>query len=216
MSFRSSIQVEHRVVALHHWPGATGQRAYLGHPHMHNFRIKAIAHVNHEDREIEFHDLRDALRIQTNNLLMMTAGVHDFGERSCETIARELLESMPELVMVSVSEDGDVTALVERHTDEPQYVKRGDEQAALARFQAVMLEKLLVNSHKGGWAELSPSWLLQRIKGELGELREAVAGGDLNEIVREAADVANFAMFIADNALAQMGDQSDLRPDGLD
>jgi hypothetical protein len=53
------------------------------------------------------------------------------------------------------------------------------------------------NDHKGGWTSCTPYWLLRRLRGETQELeREVKKRGHL--IVREAADVANFALMIAD------------------
>jgi NTP pyrophosphatase (non-canonical NTP hydrolase) len=40
---------------------------------------------------------------------------------------------------------------------------------------------------------------------EVEELAGALLGGDSKEVAREAADVANFAMMIADNAGGLMG-----------
>ncbi len=74
---------------------------------------------------------------------------------------------------------------------------------SVIRFVDVMLEKLDENRHKGHWRDMSQKWLLNRLRQETGELRRAVEGGNATEIAREAADVANFAMMIADNALRE-------------
>ncbi len=42
------------------------------------------------------------------------------------------------------------------------------------------------------------SWLLKRLAGEMLELAQAMKSGNKKCITEEAADVANFAMFIAD------------------
>jgi NTP pyrophosphatase (non-canonical NTP hydrolase) len=66
------------------------------------------------------------------------------------------------------------------------------------RFSGEMVEKLALNDHKGGWDGEDPAWLLDRLQEELNELREAVeVGGD---VIGEAADVANFALMVADVA----------------
>lgn len=67
-------------------------------------------------------------------------------------------------------------------------------------FLGEMQLKLQENSHKEGWINLHYPYLLRRIGGELAELRRAIKKGDEEEIIREAADVANFAMMIADIA----------------
>ena len=98
------------VNALHHWPNATKGRSYLAHPHMHTFNFEAHAVVSHDDRDIEFHDLRDLLDNAVWFILGGTDsaldGVADFGSRSCETIGKILLELLPSAVfMIEVRED---------------------------------------------------------------------------------------------------------------
>lgn len=70
-------------------------------------------------------------------------------------------------------------------------------------FAGEMYEKLEKNKHKGGWKDCDKKYLLNRLKQEVAELNLAcsVSDGiiDPNDIRREAADVANFAMMIADN-----------------
>lgn len=65
-------------------------------------------------------------------------------------------------------------------------------------FAGRMTNKLLQNMHKGPWDECSYAYLLTRLEQELDELRQAVRSGSGGEIINEAADVANFAMMIAD------------------
>lgn len=67
---------------------------------------------------------------------------------------------------------------------------------------AVMMEKqLAANDHKPGWHRDSLESLLERAKEELSELDDAITSGEDPEvIIREAADVANFAMMIARQA----------------
>lgn len=91
-----------------------------------------------------------------------------------------------------------------------------NEFEALHAFQGVMWEKLHANQHKGGWQEDLPARLLERLRGELKELETALIEYcvlDLTlkdekseelrraaeHVTKEAADVANFAMMIADN-----------------
>ena len=85
-------------------------------------------------------------------------------------------------------------------------------QRPLKIFWSLMEQKLRENEHKGGWAGDSPISLWKRLREEANELMaEIVAGSEIDpqEIAREAADVANFAMMIADVcgglALAQTG-----------
>jgi NTP pyrophosphatase (non-canonical NTP hydrolase) len=70
-------------------------------------------------------------------------------------------------------------------------------------FAEQMENKLKENDHKGGWDNCNVYWLWQRLQDESGELLTAInlyrdLGADKNNIIKEAADVANFAMMIAD------------------
>jgi len=62
-----------------------------------------------------------------------------------------------------------------------------------------METRLKENDHKGGWLTCSFEYLLERLREEVDELDTALNGYDLDDDpVIEAADVANFAMMIAD------------------
>lgn len=65
-------------------------------------------------------------------------------------------------------------------------------------FADLMEAKLRENDHKPGWKRDHPADLMDRLKEELAELHDALFAGDLELIGPEAADVANFAMMIAD------------------
>ncbi len=69
------------------------------------------------------------------------------------------------------------------------------------RFAGAMIYKLWVNRHKqdfGSWRHCRANWMIDRCNDELLELEGAVfGGGTRKQTIHEAADVANFAMFIA-------------------
>lgn len=69
-------------------------------------------------------------------------------------------------------------------------------------FAVAMEERLKANDWKGGWGDDSPDALLKRLGEEVVELRKEIrkpnAKKDPDQIRREVADVANFAMMIAD------------------
>lgn len=72
-------------------------------------------------------------------------------------------------------------------------------------FAEQMENKLKENDKKGGWDNCNIYWLIQRIKEETGELLKAVdlhrdLGASKEHIIQESADVANFAMMVADIA----------------
>ena len=73
----------------------------------------------------------------------------------------------------------------------------------VAWFATVMEQKLRENEHKTGWSTDSLRALMRRLDQEANELERRLdggSGGSPAEIIREAADVANFAMMIADMA----------------
>jgi NTP pyrophosphatase (non-canonical NTP hydrolase) len=77
-----------------------------------------------------------------------------------------------------------------------------DERGANVResvkdFSILMEIVLRGNDDKGGWDSEEREYLESRLSEELEELKEAKT---YEEIKKEAADVANFAMMIADNA----------------
>lgn len=73
----------------------------------------------------------------------------------------------------------------------------------LAEFAAYMEHKLRLNDHKPNWRTCSLGYLRERLSQELAELDEALAAGDPHLIYDECADVANFAMMIADTAVTR-------------
>ena len=70
-------------------------------------------------------------------------------------------------------------------------------------FAEQMELELRLNDHKGGWREDEGLSLLHRVRQEATELRQAlmpsIFGESEKSAIREAVDVANFAMMIADN-----------------
>lgn len=67
-------------------------------------------------------------------------------------------------------------------------------------FAKQMESKLRENDHKQHWSKLHPDYLIERLYQEAKELWEAIRNEPPENIVKEAADVANFCLFIADNA----------------
>lgn len=70
---------------------------------------------------------------------------------------------------------------------------------SVVRLFAEMMEaRLRANNHKPGWRNDDLHDLLFRLQEEREELIIAMLGEDADAVLREAADVANFAMMIAD------------------
>jgi len=82
---------------------------------------------------------------------------------------------------------------------------------SVIRFAAAMEEKLTENDAKGGWQGCTLKWLLNRLRQETSELSNALdraskstKAKDADAVLSEAADVANFAMMLAENARDQI------------
>lgn len=82
-------------------------------------------------------------------------------------------------------------------------------------FAQAMEGKLALNRHKGdraGWLSLTTDKLWTLLQKELVELRAAIETGNAEDIKKEAADVANFAMMIADKASMPLGEAGSPNP----
>lgn len=81
---------------------------------------------------------------------------------------------------------------------EPGYEVLKQHELPIKRFTDAMRYKLKVNAKKGRWEDLTPEKALALLKREVEELEEAIKHGNIVEVMLEGADVANFAMMIAD------------------
>jgi hypothetical protein len=70
-----------------------------------------------------------------------------------------------------------------------------EEVAWFARKMEVQLRR---HEYKGGWDDSTSEYLLDRLVQEAEELREAIRSKKSERVTAEAADVANFAMMLAD------------------
>lgn len=75
-------------------------------------------------------------------------------------------------------------------------------RAMVVQFADAMEQRLHANAYKGDtWRDMAPSWLFRRLRAETNELMRANQRDvDAHKILSEAADVANFAMFVWDKA----------------
>lgn len=106
---RAEIKVRTRFVGWHYWPDAPEPRAYLRSSHRHEFHVEVCAAVEHDDRDIEFHDLKD----EVDRLLPRG----DLGAQSCEMVGRSLCEGLAltygdRIAWAEVWEDGECGARV--------------------------------------------------------------------------------------------------------
>ncbi len=71
---------------------------------------------------------------------------------------------------------------------------------SIKQFTKAMKYKLYVHSNKGSFDWKSNEMLMKQLKHEIKELEEALDHGNSEMIIAEAADIANYAYFIADKA----------------
>lgn len=83
---------------------------------------------------------------------------------------------------------------------------RINSDVALANFNRHMMNKLDAASNKPHWSEHTAGYLLMRLKQEVIELEQAIFAEEFTnkDITLECADVANFAMMIADNVKGEL------------
>ncbi len=145
--------------------------------------------------------LRTTLARLTADLAAVTAE-RDMWRSECESITKERDEAL-----------ADVAAATERAVKAEKERDEADSTASfvlrpeVAAFAMLMEEKLLLNDHRPGWKNDAVGALVARLYEEVRELvcaardprdRDPADRRDPAEIGREAADVANFAMMIAD------------------
>jgi hypothetical protein len=109
--YNSEVFITTQFEAIHNWPNCPFEEvSYLRDPHRHIFHIKACKQVTHDDRDIEFIMLKHAI----DDYLKETYPIKQFGAKSCEMLARELIDKF-ELCRCEVSEDGENGAILSRH-----------------------------------------------------------------------------------------------------
>ena len=105
----------------HSWSDATGEREYLSHTHRHLFTCTVTVVVTHDDRQVEYHDLRDLILQWVMTYPLASGDMREFGNNSCEHLARDLWQNMVErnkllVYEVSVSEDDEFTSTLSNRT----------------------------------------------------------------------------------------------------
>lgn len=101
-----------QIEGTHNWPGCPLEEVdYLRVPHRHVFHIKAFALVNHDDRDIEFICLKHRIQEYFQQYYDHSKHLHVFGAKSCEMIARDLIEEF-NLTRCEVNEDNENGAIL--------------------------------------------------------------------------------------------------------
>lgn len=115
MDYKSVVYSRLKVEGIHNWKNCPIEEvSYLKDDHRHIFEIIAYKEVFHIDRDIEFiqfkHEIKDYLLLQYWNEEKRCLY---FGSKSCEMIARELIEKF-NLCKCEVNEDSENGAILER------------------------------------------------------------------------------------------------------
>lgn len=104
---------------VHCWPDCPIEEvAYLRQPHRHMFHVRAVKEVHHDDRDVEFIQLKSQIlywihSTYPNEFENVPTSVvsRSLGHKSCETIAKEILTQF-DLIECEVNEDGENGAIV--------------------------------------------------------------------------------------------------------
>jgi len=127
---------------------------------------------------------------------------------------REALEEVNSILPDKRYFSRDITSIkekVNRALSSPSQPSRYREiRPEVQWFAGEMEKQLKANDHKGGWKECELDWLFDRLIEETHEIRHELhkqwngplKRATLQQIIKESSDVANFAMMIADIALA--------------
>ncbi len=68
----------------------------------------------------------------------------------------------------------------------------------IKQFAYIMETKMMMNEHKGGHQRLRIEELMKLLHQEIRELKGAIDENNYKSVMLECADVANYAMMIAD------------------
>lgn len=108
VQIKTEVFITTQIEATHCWPKCPFDKvAFLRDPHRHIFHIKAYKIVKHDDRDVEFILLKQAI----NDYMRLTYPTGEFGAKSCEMLARELI-SVFHLSRCEVSEDNENGAVL--------------------------------------------------------------------------------------------------------
>jgi len=98
-------------VGYHRYPNAPEDVSYLQDRHRHLFKFKVSITVEHNEREIEFHQFLNWIES------LYTEGQLEASNKSCETLAQELATAIGNRythrhIEVEVSEDGECGSII--------------------------------------------------------------------------------------------------------
>ena len=105
---KTNVIVKLQVEGIHWWKDAKNvfpEVGFLSDAHRHIFHITCKKRVFHDDRDVEFIMFkRDIIEYLEHEYFNFESRTHEFGAKSCEMLAKEILEEF-DCVYVSVFED---------------------------------------------------------------------------------------------------------------
>ena len=96
------VKVRFDYPGLHMWPDAPAEQVYLASEHRHMFQLTAHLTVEHDDREVEFHALREELAAVVNSMQRMKPS--DYEETGLFYVGALSGEMMAEVVITGMRE----------------------------------------------------------------------------------------------------------------
>ncbi len=108
---KTEVIIQFNVEGFHQWVDAIPEVEFLKFPHFHTFTMRVAFEVSHDDREREIFMERDAMK----QYFSTKYGERKWFEgRSCEHIAKEILELDPAITWAEVWEEQTGGARVSR------------------------------------------------------------------------------------------------------
>lgn len=116
---KTTVIAKFSVPGFHAWHSAPPEVEYLRYMHRHQFVFRVGVYVHHVNREVEFHMLLKQCQENLDRYPRVQGSTvgHQFGSRSCEMLAVEMIEALQEqsykVAWVEVWEDDECGARVE-------------------------------------------------------------------------------------------------------
>lgn len=115
MKTKIYIQTQHE--GIHYWEKAPEDVGFLKYPHRHLFKVKVIFEVSHNDRQLEFFQIKRKLDKFLRDYFYDSSKEYIFPlSKSCEMIAEDVFTHFifeyKSIISVEVSEDGENGSIV--------------------------------------------------------------------------------------------------------
>lgn len=110
-NYQKTVWIKTSFVGFHCWPDAPAEVSYLRSLHRHTFNVRVCVSVDHSDRAVEFHLLKERVE---NCCTKLRHELSELRHLSCEMLAESLTEQLLDkqlfVCSVQVDEDGECGA----------------------------------------------------------------------------------------------------------